>query len=192
MPAYSFDLTEGVQLPQDSGYILLSSLSRRFPFLHANPDLQIAPVRGRRLSDSRFLQTDYSSKLHVRGITSEQAASISWAWMEIQDSPLPYLCLSGAHEVSLHPSTYLVSRLVILPGIIEADAFQAEVAKHVPEAKVRLGRRRTLHLKGRTFIGYAVHLEDLSSAASCNVQEHGVGKYTSMGCGVFYPGRAVQ
>jgi len=186
MPAYTFVLTPGVSLPQENGYLVLSALSRRLPFLHDQGGIQIAPVRGTRRRD-HSIRTDYKSRLHIRGITPEQAAQVSGTWVTALGGPLGIL---EYQEVPLRPSPYLASRLVIFEDIVDRDEFMQEMARVVPGAEIQIGRRRTLCLKGKRYLGYAVHLNGLTAEASVRVQREGIGKYTSMGCGVFYPGRA--
>ena len=188
MPAYTFILTPGVQLPQDNGYLLLSSLARNLPFLHGNPDIQIAPVRGTRLrTNHTFIQTDHKSRLHIRGITLEQAQTIRGSWV----APMGrVLGIGDFHEEALKPSTYLASRLVILPDVVDKAEFKQALQGLLDGVTVNVGNSRALAMKGRKFIGYSVHLSDLDAETALRVQQEGIGKYTSMGCGVFYPGRA--
>jgi CRISPR-associated protein Cas6 len=183
---YNIPLSPGVYLPKDNGFIILSALSRKFPWVHGNPDIQIAPIRGTRIGNPQHIRTDRHSVLHIRGITEEQARLLSGTWLVVEGGVLG---LEDARECSLPPCSYLVSRLVVLPDAVEEDAFREALAQRLPSGtEIRLGRRHAIKLKGRTFIGYAVHLLGLSQDVSWDIQGSGIGKYTSMGCGVFYPG----
>ena len=186
MQAHEFTITSpGGALPQDNGYLLLSSLSMKFPFLHDNPSIQIAPLRGTRRQDHQ-INLDPHSVLHIRGLTDEQAHSMSNAWIIMQGM---FMGLGEARTRDLTPSDHLVSRHVILKGGVLENEFREALSRLVPEgAQVTLGRKRGLHIKGRVMLGYGVRLSSLSSEDSLRIQQQGLGKHTSMGCGVFYPG----
>jgi len=188
--AHEFDLTPGPLLPQDSGYMVLSALSRQHPFLHGNSKLQIAPVRGTRDRNPAMVRLDRHSVLHIRGLDAEQAAAISGSWFSANGA---IVGLGAARERVLGPSPYLASRLVVLAEMVEQDAF-IEAARRLadlPEGvRLELGRRRAIRVKGRAYLGHSVHLHGLDDATSLRLQANGIGKYTSMGCGVLYPGSA--
>lgn len=188
MPAHSFSVTPGAVLPQDNGYLLLSALSKVFPFLHGRSDLQIAPLRGTRLKDSSRIRTDAHSILHIRGLTSEEANLISHSWVTIGGN---FLGLGLATGVPIVPSDYLASRLVIFQNIVQEKEFQEELGRLLPGVFAATGRRRTLRItkkgcKPVVLMGYSVHLMGLADETSMRIQHEGIGKYTSMGCGVFH------
>jgi len=182
---FLFDLSAGAVIPQDSGYLLLSALTDRFPFLHGRRSIQIAPIRGTRLRRPEFICTDHNSRLHIRGITTDQADQIQGSWVIVHTNVLG---IGDYRELEMTGSTDLVSKLVILRDIVDAEEFKKTIEQFVPGAQITLGRRRALALKGRKYLGYSVHLKGLSMDASLAVQNKGIGRFTSMGCGVFYPG----
>ena len=193
MPAYDFPLSSGVRLPQDCGYVILAALSRTHPWLHGARSVQIAPVRGTRCEDPAYIRTDEHSILHIRGITEEQVESLSDSWVNAFSS---FLGVGRGRARTLHPSTYLASRLVIPPSYPGPDdentrrTFSDWLRSFLtPEVQIRAGRYRALSLKGRKYLGFSVHLDGLPEDLSMRVQERGVGKHTSMGCGVFYSRR---
>lgn len=188
MPAYSFSVTPGAILPQDNGYLLLSALSKVFPFLHGRPDLQIAPLRGTRLKDNSRVRTDSHSILHIRGLTPEEANLISCSWITVGGN---FLGFGSATDVPIVPSDYLASRLVIFRNLVQEKEFQEELGRLLPGIFAATGRRRTLRIakegcKPVVLMGYSVHLMGLADETSLQVQHEGLGKYTSMGCGVFH------
>jgi len=190
MTAYEFALSSGgLSLPQDNGYLLLSALSVKFPFLHGNPDIQIAPVRGTRTPDNR-VKLDTHSRLHIRGLTAEQARVMSGSWVIVQGA---FLGLGEARQKDLTPSTYLVSRLVVFKEVVAEEAFREAIAKELPqEVTVTLGEQRGVHIKGKVLLGRTVHLNGLDPVTAQRVLQKGLGKFTSMGCGVFYPGNRAK
>lgn len=185
---YNFPIYPGTVLPRDCGYKILSSLSAKFPWLHGQTDIQIAPVRGTTVKeDGRLMRTDAHSVLHIRGITEEQARVIGGNWFPIDGQ---VMAVGKGSLMPTKPSSYLVSRRVVFPGLFDD---MEVLAKALQETGVgvqgRAGKRNTIEIKGRHYIGFPVHLFDISDDDSIRIQETGIGKYTSMGCGVFYPGR---
>lgn len=179
-------LSAGVRVEEDCGYRLLSALTQVSPGIHGCPEIQIAPVRGSRAPNG-WLRTDAKSVLHIRG-PEEVIRPLSGAWVTIYNNRA--LGLGRMVEVQPVPAPTLVSRMVIFEGAVDPSDFLQKLASRVPiGASFTLNRRRTVVVKGRTFIGYGVRLEGLSPEQSLYVQEHGIGKFTSMGCGVFAPAR---
>lgn len=187
MKAYEFNVTASQgTLPQDNGYLLLSALSLKFPFLHGRADLQVAPLRGTRTQDNR-VALDQHSVLHIRGLEKNEAILMGDSWIMVENMVLG---LGRAKVRNLNPSPYLASRLVVLADHVKEEEFRKALTSTLGEnVKVTLGKRRGIALKGRTFLGYSVHLQGLDAETSTRIQKDGIGKFTSMGCGVFYPGR---
>ena len=184
--AYEFTLQSTGVLPQDNGYILLSALSRKFPFLHGRREIQIAPVRGTR-TPSNKIQLDRSSVLHIRGISEDEAKQISDSWVMVLGMPV---CLGTYRVRHLGPSSYLVSKMVVLEDVIDEVIFQASIREMIGQGgSITLGKRRCARVKGQSRLGYVVHLNDLNPETSLRIQALGLGKHTSMGCGVFYAGK---
>ena len=184
--AYNFPLDEGGRIPQDNGYPILAALSRQHPFVHGRYDLQIAPVRGTRMRKNHaYVVTDRFSRLHVRGLSQDEASALEDSWIYVGGS---LLHIGKAEEVGVKPSSLLVSRLVVLTDIVDKEDFLAEVKNLVKTSSVQIGKRKSIRVKGRHYLGYPVVLRDLSAEESLRIQQRGIGRFTSMGCGVFYPG----
>lgn len=189
---HEFRLNPGSFFPEEGGYLFLSGLSRKFPFLHGRESLQIAPIRGARSSRRGFLVTDRSSVLHIRGLSDEEASTLSGSWFQVEDA---LMGMSQGKKLDVKAAPALVSRLVVF----EAESgdnpqnhewFLSKLARVAPVGcGMTLGRQRTIRVKGRTFLGYGVRLSDLTTEASEAVQLNGIGRFTSMGCGVFAPAR---
>jgi len=186
MDAYEFPVRTG-KVPQDNGYALFSALCREVPPLHGRYDIQIAPLRGTRCDDDKNIRMDRGSILHIRGITAEEALKIQGCGRLFVGDQV--LFLDPCRMRALVPSPLLVSRLTILPDMVGEMEFLATLGGLVPTGtQVRLGRKRALSYKGRKYLGYSVVLTGLTSDDSLRIQERGIGKFTSQGCGVFYPG----
>lgn len=188
MEAHEFNLEPGSLLPRDCGYVLLSALSKQHPFLHGRADIQIAPVRGTRLYDNHaMMRTDSKSILHIRGLTEEDARKLERTWCRVGTS---LVALGEMRTRTLTPSSYLSARSVVFANKLSPMEVLTEVARRIasPNIRVTVGRSQGLQMHGRHFTGFQIGLSDLDEATSLRVQAEEVGRFTSMGCGVFYPG----
>lgn len=185
MPAFNFRLEGRAIMPQDNGYQILAALSRRLPHLHGNRLVQVAPVRGTRQRDHR-IRLDRSSILHIRVPDASLLDGLEGSWLALNGEVVG---VGERHEVEIKPSTYLASRLVVFDGVFGREAFEDRLTKYLGEGTVKVGRSRAIKVKGISFKGFSVHLNGLSPETSLRIQREGLGKFTSMGCGVFYPGR---
>lgn len=120
----------------------------------------------------------------------------------------------GAPEVRpLRPAARLQSRLVVVKGFTEPEALldavrrqmatagiEAEVGIPVRQSELsregQAGReemspvRRTLQIRDKQIVGYAVMAMGLDAEGSIRLQELGAGGRRHFGCGVFVPVRA--
>ena len=184
MKQYNFKLEPGPIIPENSGYVILAGLSRLFPFMHGQRHVQVAPVRGRRsYKHPNYVQLDGQSWLCIRGIDAAQAATMSGGVFDVRGESVT---LRAPVEVELTPCSALVSRLVIFDGAVSPSLFLAALtAAAPPGSTIEVSRRRAFPIKGRMQIGYGVHLWGLTDEQSLFVQSRGIGRFTSMGCGVF-------
>ena len=184
--AFEFPLKGDSPLDRDNGYQFLSGLSKPFPFLHGRQEIQIAPVRGTRTEDSKGILLDRGSRLHIRGLSFEQALEMGHSKIRVGGVSV----LLGEPSVRfLEASPKLVSRLVVVKGGLEYLDFIKLFGERIPWAAYEIGGRKTLSIKGFTTVGYTVVLHELTPEQSLQVQMTGVGSHTSMGCGVFYPAK---
>jgi len=181
---FEFLITQGASIPQDAGYAMLAGLSRQFPFLHGREDIQVAPIIGT-LRRNKVVVTHRGSRLHIRGITAEEAATIAGGWFQIEGQVIGI----GAYTEITHalpPIAALVSRRVIFEGATTREDFAMALVKTIPVGTpFQILRRGTLSMKGKHFIGYGVRLSSLVPEDCKTVLTQGLGKFTSMGCGVF-------
>jgi len=189
-PAFQFPLRRGT-LHREHGYELLCGLSGTFPFLHGRPDIQIAPVRGRRLSTNGThwdrLAMDHKSILHIRGLRPEEAAVIQEKGrFRINDQ----LFQVGPAQIKpLLPSDHLVARAVIFRDVFTPEGCEAVLQERIGgDCQIDVGRARGVPVCGHFLKGFTVRLNGLSPETSVSIQAQGLGLKTSMGCGVFYPG----
>ena len=155
------------------------------------------PIRGRQLG-GRTLQLTEHSRLVIRTDAEQLARFLPLAGKQL--CLLNRMLRMGVPKVrSLVPAPALRSRLVTIklpdvaaqPADAAIETFRAASLRKLgelgisTEAKLSLGKRRTLRIKDKEVVGYEVIIEGLSAAESIAVQEHGLGGRRRMGCGLF-------
>ncbi len=195
----SFKLTSLQHLPADNAYLLYSAVSRLLPAAHEADGYGIHPIRGRQIG-GRTLQLTENSRLVIRVDADQIARFLPLAGKQLR--LLDRTLRIGVPEVrSLVPAPALRSHLVTIKlpdvatqsGGIAAEAFRAGALRKLgelgisTEARLSLGKRRTLRIKDKEVVGYVVLVERLSAEESITLQEHGLGGRRHMGCGVFVP-----
>lgn len=203
---------QGKEIPADHGYHLLSSLSKIVPFLHDNPEIAVHPISGR-LIGNRMLLITRNSRLIIR-LPSEaisQILPLAGKDLNINGSVLK---VGVPSTRALIPSARLYSRLVVIKGFTEPETFleaaQRQLSKmdvkgvpylinqeHIKEAnRERNGGthspylRRTLKIRDKEIVGFAMGVENLTAEESVLLQEKGIGGRRRFGCGVFIPYRS--
>lgn len=187
MTSYEFPLSGDAWIPKDSGYPLFGALCHKHPWLHHRPDLQIAPIRGTRIEESnKHFICDKNTKLHIRGLSSEEAFKLALTPIEIGHKNV---LVGSCTEVETKPSPILVSKLVVFPGRHSPGEFKETFMEHskLADYKIEIRKIGFSRVSAQIWAGYTVVLSALTDDESMRIQNTGVGKNTSMGCGVFYP-----
>ncbi|TAK33670.1 MAG: type I-MYXAN CRISPR-associated protein Cas6/Cmx6 [Chloroflexota bacterium] len=203
----SFPL-RGATIPADHGYVLYGALSRRFPSLHGDKSVGIHPIRGR-LVGNRRLQLNKSSRLELRLATERIGQLIPLVGQELDLDGC--VCQVGIPSVKpLQAKASLSSRLVTIRGFTEPESFfeamlrQLELigiggtARLLPQVTHRsfeglseghsLGwTRRTLRIRDKEILGFAVSVLHLTPEESLLLQKCGLGGRRRFGCGLFVP-----
>jgi len=200
MHTTEFPLLANGTLPQNHGYLLLSALSEKHPFLHGRSDLQIAPIFGKRSEDSKELFITTRSVLRFRGLGAGEAEALQFTQVNLQGTTLQ---LGQLVNVPFQGVPNLASRLVVLSGIWDpergkmvpfvkettVEQFTLTLARKLNElhfeAGIQVLRKRSILIKDRNYVGWSVRLSGLSPEESLQIQATGIGKFTSMGCGYF-------
>jgi len=204
----SFPLS-GSTIPADHGYLLYSAISRKGPALHENPRVGVHPIGGRP-SGGRRLALTPASRLTLRlpATLTTEAVALTGALLEIDGGVLR---LGPPTVMPLVGRPALSSRLVTISGFMEAEPFLDAVRRQLAEIGVHgepalLNRqspnaidggsgsrdarlRRTLRIRDREIVGYAVHVGQLTADESLHLQERGIGGRRRFGCGIFVPAR---
>lgn len=206
----------GKDIPADHGYFLYAALSRRLPALHSlegtgAKGVGIHPIGGTLLGNRRLGLTP-ASRVTIR-LDADRIGEflpLVGERLLIGESPI----VLGSPEVNLlRPSARLHSRLVVIKGFTEPETLLEAVRRQLAaagiEAEVGIplrqselsregneGRdetspvRRTLQIRDKQIVGYAMVAAGLDAGASIRLQEVGVGGRRHFGCGVFAPARS--
>ncbi len=202
---------KGEKLPADHGYLMLSAISRLIPSIHSDSSCGIFPVTGVNIGD-RFISLNDRSRLVFRLSHEKLPALLKLAGKKlvVRDCALRL----GVPEVSaLKPSVRLKSRLVTIKGFMEPETFLEAAVRQLSEMGIQ-GKpalalkstksdgeaqaaispyvRRTLCVKDREIVGYAMIVEELTAEESIMLQEKGIGGRRRMGCGLFVPYKGKQ
>jgi CRISPR-associated protein Cas6 len=195
----------GPAIPADHGYALFSALCRLAPGIHSEAGLGIHAINGRTEGPRRLVLTNRSTvrlRLAVQHIPEYVALAGRRLEIEGQGVTLGFPSL-----ISLVPAASAFSRLVIIRGFTEAEPFLEAVQRQLamlnikaipalvarPATKPREhsagGKgpwvRRTLRLRDKDIVGFALRVDQLTAEESIRLQEHGVGGRRHFGCGLF-------
>lgn len=195
-------------LPVDHGYALYGAVARVLPWVHGSRLVGIHPIVGQLAGGRRLFLTRRSVlTLRVPAQFVPQVLPLAGQTLEIDGCRLqvgvPAVC-------ALRPAPRLRSRLVIIKGMLTPEAFLAAAraqlaalgiraqAQLVPrrgdhplEPEGRGGRdpwvRRTLRVRDRTVVGYALDVLNLVPDEAVRLQAIGLGGRRRFGCGIFLP-----
>jgi CRISPR-associated protein Cas6 len=178
------------QIPVDHGYALYAALSQIQTSLHRAPWLGIHPVKGMALGAN--LRLPPGSKLRLRLPVDRVGDALPLVGQNLAIGDFR-IRLGAPQLTPLRPGVTLYSRLVTIKGFMEPGPFRVAIQRQLDvlgaKCTTSLGPRRTLRIKDRVIVGYAVWLSELSAEESVDVQERGLGGRRHMGCGVFAPVR---
>lgn len=198
----------GRQIAVDHGYALFGAISRVLPELHGDANVGIHPIRGQ-LAGSRRLTLTGQSQMVLRLPAMRVPSALHLAGQQL-DLDGATIGVGIPTVQALRPAPALVSRLVVIKGFLEPSAFLdaarrqiealgvggrvALVARKLPESlDKQVGRaagepiRRTLRVRDKTVVGFALAVTELTADESIRVQEAGVGGRRRFGCGLFMP-----
>jgi CRISPR-associated protein Cas6 len=205
-----FGLT-GRDLPADHGYALCGAVCRIVPSLHADKSVGIHPVSGR-LAGNRLLALSPASALTIR-IAADRIKDVLPLAGKTFDIEGHRVVVGVPAVYGIKPAARLYSRLVVIKGFTEPDGFLDAVRRQLKElgvngkaalvdtseaAAANKGKgggtrspvlRRTLRIRDKTIVGFAVRVSELTAEESILLQERGLGGRRRFGCGVMVPDR---
>jgi CRISPR-associated protein Cas6 len=203
---------QGDRIPADHGYALLGAVSRIVSAVHGDDSIGIHPIIGRYIGNREIALSD-RSRLVLR-LDSDRIAEVlplAGGGLDLDGRKIRV----GVPETwALVPAARVRSRLVVIKGFLESEPFLEAVrrqldalgVKGVPgllrrqAPKALEGRsgiaadrspfvRRTVRIRDKTVVGYAVEVMGLDAGDSIKLQEVGLGGRRRFGCGVFVPFR---
>jgi CRISPR-associated protein Cas6 len=201
----------GSEIPADHGYPLLSALARIVPGLHGEDTIGVHAISGRFVGNRRLALTD-RSRLTIRIDTDRIAEVLPLAGksLVIDGSPIR---VGTPQTRALVPAPRLYSRLVVIKGFMEPEAFLDAARRQLEALAIRgepqlvpqpavtaasAGKRRgsrspyvrrTIRIHDREVVGFALRVQDLTADESIRLQETGLGGRRRFGCGIFVPDR---
>lgn len=206
----SFRLSGGL-IPVDHGYAVYSAMSRLLLGLHGDDQIGIHPIYGRLIGDRKLALTQ-NSRLVLRLPVDRipDVLVLAGTMLDVAGHPLRV----GVPTVrALVPAAAVSSRLVVIKGFMEAEPFLDAVRRQLARLdvhgepfllstgdafeanKTRDGGtqspwiRRTLRIRDKEVVGFAVGVERLTADESLRLQEHGIGGRRRFGCGIYVPAK---
>jgi CRISPR-associated protein Cas6 len=175
----------GTEIPADHGYRLCSAICRLVPEVHGDDEVGIHPIGGRLVGDRRMALTD-RSRLTIR-LEADRIGQI----LPLAGKPLEIdscqIRVGVPQTRALVPAARLYSRLVIIKGFLEPEAFLEAVRRQLEALGIRgepslvaqpqisavnRGRaagtrspylRRTIRIRDKEVVGFALRVEDLAA-----------------------------
>ena len=207
---FSFKLLGG-PIPVDHGYHVYSSISRVLLAIHGDDQIGVHPIFGRLLGN-RMLALTESSHLTLR-LPVDRVPDILPLAGRTLDLGDGSITVGVPNTRALVPSAALESRLVIIKGFMEPETFLDAVRRQLAALEIRgepflmsTGNavvenatrnggtkspwvRRTLRIRDKEIVGFALRVEELTAEESILLQEKGIGGRRRFGCGIFVPTR---
>lgn len=203
---------QGDKIPVDHGYQLFSALSHIVPSFHADDSVGVHPVSGNLLGDRLQSVDGRGSFLTIRIPAERVGQVLALAGKNLRVGGSSFR-VGVPQTMALIPSARLYSRLVVIKGFMDPGPFLEAVQRqldslgvkgkpslveqpHIERANRERGAgsrspflRRTIRIRDKEVVGFAVGIEELTAEESLTVQEQGIGGRRRFGCGVFIPDR---
>ncbi len=203
---------QGNTIPVDHGYHLSSAVSEVVPSLHGDQEVGLHPIAGQ-LVGNRLMAITERSFLTIR-ISSERISEILPLAGKTLSIDKHALTVGVPRTCALAPSDQLYSRLVVIKGFMEPEPFLDAVQRQLEGLEVKANPslvdqshiaeanrdketgshspylRRTIRIRDKEVVGFAVRVEELTPEASICIQQKGIGGRRRFGCGLFVPDRS--
>ena len=199
----------GNLIPVDHGYQLFSAVSKIIPELHGDEEIGLHPVSGQ-ITGNRCLALSEKSSLTIRLAADRIHQILTVAGKKLRIGE--YEVRIGVPKTrALTPSACLYSRLVIIKGFMEPELFLDAARRQLDALNIK-GKpflveqphvvqandgkqtgshspflRRTIQIRGKEVVGFALKVNGLSAEESILLQEKGLGGRRRFGCGIFIP-----
>ena len=202
----------GGLIPADHGYLLFAAISRDLPSIHGDEATGVHPIGGRLVGGRRLALTPQSRlTLRLPVVKVRDAIRLAGRRLDLGGASIT---VGVPTTLALAPAPALASRLVVIRGFMDADAFLDAARRQLaargvggtPALEQRRGARltegqagsraaevrRTLRIRGREIVGFAVTVRELGPDDSLRLQALGLGGRRRFGCGVFVPASSTE
>lgn len=208
------DVQFGIQgdlIPADHGYLLFAAVSGVVPSLHGDDGIGIHPISGPPTGNRLQALTERSClTLRLPAERIKEVLTLAGRALKIGEHTIR---VGVPHTRALIPHPRLYSRLAVIKGFLEPEPFLDAVKRQLDALEVsalpqlveqseikdanrsrRSGShsqflRRTIKIRDKEIVGFAVRVEWLSDEESLSLQEAGIGGRRRFGCGIFVPVR---
>lgn len=188
-----FDLV-GKEIPADHGYRLYQAVSRQLPWLGEVAGEGIHPVHGAPTGHNDNLVINRRVKLVLR-VSVARRDDVRVLTGKHLDSGAGELVVGDAKDKKLTPFATLYAPLVIFDTGDEAEfisAARAEMENMAIRCGLIPGKKRKIQTPDGDVFGYSLMLHDISLEQSLLVQEQGLGRHRTYGCGLFVPHKSIK
>jgi len=182
---------EGQTLPRDYAQALQQAMSEKLPWLDADPVAGIHPVKVVQGNDDQALLSRRTSLL-LRVGAGRADELLALAKLELSVGG-HLLRLGRPHLRELLAHTTLYAYRVAAESADELT-FMAAVGRELAEWSIGgervCGKRQRMMVSGRVLDTFSLMLHSLPPEQSLRLQQHGLGSYRLLGCGIFVPHRS--
>lgn len=181
----------GESVAHDHSTALWRALERALPWLGADEETAVYPIRAAPLTGGR-LALNRRSRLILRLPQARVTAALALCGTRLDldgDAVTPGRAMTRA--LIAHPTIYAQR---VVTGDEDEIAFMASAERELAALAVRgdfiCGRRSAVRGPAGELVGFSVMLTGLRQEDSLRVQTAGLGRHRTLGCGVFVPHRA--
>ena len=196
----------GGSVAADHGYLLYAALSQSLPAVHLATWLAVHPLPGQFVAKRLHMPSRACLTLRIPASHVPTLLPLAGRTLQVGTASI----VLGAPSIrALCPAASLRSRVVAIrlteppsraDGTLDLEQMaaqaraemQRQLSQNRVSAQLTLGKRRSLTVSGRRFVGWAARLDGLSALDSLVVQANGIGGKRTMGCGVFVPTRPLE
>lgn len=191
----------GETIPVDHGYLLFAAMVNEVRAIHDMP-VGIHPINGLLIGKRQMKLTEKSRlTLRLDHMLLPEILPLAGRRLKVGEG---YIRIGVPSIRMLKPGSRCRSRLVVIRGFVTPESFLAAVERQMAAIGIT-GRaelirrsgvvdpgkdpfiRRTLRIKDKEIVGYALEVSALNQEDSLKLQEMGLGGRRHMGCGIFNP-----
>ncbi len=188
-----FDLI-GSEIPADHGQPLYDALLSKLPWLKEEPATGVHPVHGTPTGRNENLIINRRVKLVLRLPVARLDDARALVGKRL-NTGAGELVIGNLKEKQLTPFATLYSHVVDFGTEDEAEFLQAaraELEGMGIQCGLIPGKKRKMRLAEEEVSGYSLMLHDVDMLKSLQVQEDGLGRHRSYGCGIFIPHKSIK